>query len=223
MTRKIILASGAALALAVASNASAAITVYTDQASFLAAVSGAATDGFEDISIVNSTPSPLSRTVGSYGYTASVSTTSFFGAGSNADHWLSTNTATDTVTLQGFTGGVYGVGGNFFGSDIVGLFALGNVTLTATDADGTVSQTIVNANTASFLGFVSSSGVTSVTLASVQPANAFMWPSANNLILGGQADVTTAVPEPASWAMMIAGFGLIGSAMRRRRAVISFA
>lgn len=28
---------------------------------------------------------------------------------------------------------------------------------------------------------------------------------------------TTAVPEPASWAMMIGGFGLIGSAMRRRR------
>jgi hypothetical protein len=26
-----------------------------------------------------------------------------------------------------------------------------------------------------------------------------------------------AVPEPASWAMMIAGFGLVGGAMRRRR------
>lgn len=28
---------------------------------------------------------------------------------------------------------------------------------------------------------------------------------------------TTAVPEPATWAMMIAGFGLVGGAMRRRR------
>jgi hypothetical protein len=28
-----------------------------------------------------------------------------------------------------------------------------------------------------------------------------------------------AVPEPASWAMLIAGFGLTGAAMRRRRAV----
>jgi PEP-CTERM motif len=30
---------------------------------------------------------------------------------------------------------------------------------------------------------------------------------------------TTDVPEPASWALMLAGFGLVGSAMRRRQAV----
>lgn len=29
---------------------------------------------------------------------------------------------------------------------------------------------------------------------------------------------TPAVPEPASWAMLIAGFGLTGAALRRRRA-----
>lgn len=29
----------------------------------------------------------------------------------------------------------------------------------------------------------------------------------------------TAVPEPSSWAMLIAGFGLVGAAARRRRAV----
>jgi hypothetical protein len=28
---------------------------------------------------------------------------------------------------------------------------------------------------------------------------------------------TTAVPEPASWAMLIIGFGLTGAAARRRR------
>jgi hypothetical protein len=31
-------------------------------------------------------------------------------------------------------------------------------------------------------------------------------------------NATTAVPEPASWAMLIAGFGLVGAAARRRRA-----
>lgn len=32
-----------------------------------------------------------------------------------------------------------------------------------------------------------------------------------------------AIPEPASWAMMIAGFGLVGGALRRRRSLSSMA
>lgn len=32
---------------------------------------------------------------------------------------------------------------------------------------------------------------------------------------------TTDVPEPANWVMLIAGFGLIGAAMRRRRTIIA--
>ncbi len=43
--------------------------------------------------------------------------------------------------------------------------------------------------------------------------------SGDNML--GLDDVSVAlVPEPASWAMLIAGFGLTGAAMRRRRAVI---
>lgn len=33
---------------------------------------------------------------------------------------------------------------------------------------------------------------------------------------------TSAVPEPASWALMIGGFGLVGAAMRRRAAKVAF-
>ncbi|MBT9473847.1 MAG: PEPxxWA-CTERM sorting domain-containing protein [Phenylobacterium sp.] len=33
--------------------------------------------------------------------------------------------------------------------------------------------------------------------------------------------LSSAVPEPATWAMMIAGFGLAGSALRSRRALIA--
>ena len=36
----------------------------------------------------------------------------------------------------------------------------------------------------------------------------------------GLPDFMPGIPEPASWAMLIAGFGLTGAALRRRRAVV---
>ena len=39
-------------------------------------------------------------------------------------------------------------------------------------------------------------------------------PALDNVSIAGGA-----VPEPASWALMIAGFGGVGSLMRRRRAL----
>jgi hypothetical protein len=41
-------------------------------------------------------------------------------------------------------------------------------------------------------------------------------------LLGTQAASSPAVPEPASWTMMVAGFGLAGFALRRRRTQIRF-
>ena len=35
------------------------------------------------------------------------------------------------------------------------------------------------------------------------------------------ADVGGAAPEPESWALMIAGFGLVGAALRRRHASVA--
>jgi hypothetical protein len=39
--------------------------------------------------------------------------------------------------------------------------------------------------------------------------------------IGGVAPIGATVPEPASWTLMISGFGLIGSALRRRRPAIA--
>ena len=208
--------AAAVLTAALASPSQAAITIYTSQAAFLAAVTSPGVDTFTGFSVTSSTPSPIVRTAGSYGYTGTVSTTSFFGAGTTANPWLSTNTATDTMTFSSFTGGVRAFGGNFFGSDITGAFASGSITLTATDASGTVTQTITGATTSSFLGFVSTGPLLSATVTSVQPAAGFLWPTVDNLTLAGAATPTPGVPEPATWAMMIVGFGLVGAAMRRR-------
>jgi len=38
-------------------------------------------------------------------------------------------------------------------------------------------------------------------------------------ITSAEAPTSTAVPEPASWAMMIGGFGIVGAATRRRQHV----
>ena len=198
--------------LAVAGSAQATITVFTSQASFLAAVSAPGVDTYNDLALT-SVPSPITRNAGVYGYTGTVSTTSFFNAGTTADVWLSTNTATDTITFNGFTGGVAAAGGNFFGSDINGAFASGNLTLTATDASGTVTQTITNATTTGFLGFVSSGTLTSITITSVQPVSGFLWPTVNNLTLG----VAAPIPEAQTYAMMLAGLGFMGFLARRRR------
>lgn len=67
--------------------------------------------------------------------------------------------------------------------------------------------------TATELGSQTSVGLTSTSGAlTLQPDGSFGYPAA-----------TGAVPEPATWAMMLGGFGLLGAAMRRRKAVAAVA
>jgi hypothetical protein len=208
-----------ALAALVASTApaQAALTVFTSQSAFLAAVSTPGVDTYAGFSITGTTATPIVRTAGAYGYTAATPG-DFFGAGTTGDPWLSTNTATDTITFNTFTGGVQAIGGNFFGSNIAGAFLAGNVTLVATDSLGATStQTITGATVGSFLGFLSTGSMTSLTLTAVQGA-APLWPTVDNLTLARRPAVG-AVPESSTWLMMIAGFGIIGGAMRRRTTV----
>lgn len=208
-TRHLALGLVAASTLVFTSASQAAITVHTTLAAFNAATTAQSTDTFTGFSITGSTPSPITRSVGPYGYTASVSTTSFFGGGTTGNPFLSTNTATDTITIGTFTGGANAVGGNFFGSDVNGAFAAGGITVTATDSSGTISQLISPATLTSFLGFTSTTGVTQITVTSVQPASGFLWPSVDNFVLA-----RTVVPEPTTLTALAAGAGML---LRRRR------
>lgn len=68
--------------------------------------------------------------------------------------------------------------------------------------------------------FTAFGGPITFTLSSDQDVNFFIQDSPLNDNVGGVSfvlnQVSSAVPEPASWALMIAGFGIAGLAMRRR-------
>jgi hypothetical protein len=192
------------------------LVVYTTQAAFLAATSAQGTDTYTGLSITGGTPSPLIRTAGAYGYTATASTSTFWGAGTTANPWLSTNLALDSILFSNFSTGIQAIGGNFFGSNIAGAFLAGSILLTATDLSGAVSQTIVNATTGSFLGFVSSNTLLSLTVSSIQGASP-IWPTIDNLTLALRAVPPAGVPEPGSVALLLAGLGIMVMLARRRK------
>ena len=223
ISKSLLLKPLAIAALFVAGGAAqAAITVYTSLTAFTAAVGTTGTDDYTGFAVAAGTSSPIVRSAGTFSYTATVDPTVFYGAGTTGNPWLSTLTATDTITFNGFTAGVVAAGGNFFGSDILGSFLVGGMTLTATDASGSVSQTIANTSTAGFLGFVSTGALLSLKLCAVQVTiNAcgnsatlapFVWPTADNLILASAAPV----PEPETYAMLLAGLGALAFMARRR-------
>jgi hypothetical protein len=189
--------------------AHADITTYTSQAAFLAAVSNPGVDFYDDLAVERYGPL-LDRNAGGYTYTASTTPASFlFGAGSDADKWLTTDKLTDPITFSNFSSGVNALGGNFFGSDAFGNYSPdATVVLTASDGSA-VSYRLAGATTESFLGFVSTAPLLSVTL---RNDGGSAWPTANNLTLAAP------VPEPGAWAMLVAGIALLGTAGRGRQA-----
>ena len=206
-----LLAVTLAAALGAVSTAShAALTAFTTSASFAVATLASATDAFNLLPI-DFIASPSNRTIGPYSYVASAPG-GLFGAGSAANPWLSTNLSGATLTFGSFGGGVSAIGGSFFGSDIAGAFLAGqSLTLTATDSVGaSLTQTINGATQTSFLGFASTG--TLVTLAvSIASPNAFA--SVDNLVLAQAAPI----PEPETYAMLLAGLATLATIGRRRR------
>lgn len=190
--------------LCAAAGAQAAITVYTSESAFLAAVSAPGTDTFDDLTVAPYGDT-VYRTAGAYNYQA-YSATGIWGAGGPTDFWLSNNTRYNPIVFSQFSSGVSAFGGNFFASDIAGQFVPdGTMVLTAVDG-GTLTYDLTGATTGSFVGFVSTTPLSSVTLGT---DGGEYWPTANNVVL--------AVPEPATYGMMLVGMTLLGVAARRRR------
>lgn len=198
-----------ALLLCSAAMARADIVTYTDRAAFLAAVSNPGTDTFDDLVPLKAYTN-LDRQAGAYSYSALGSAGVLYGAGTAADPWLSTNWADATITFSNFSAGVNALGGQFFGTDLWGKYTP-NTTVTLVANDGAIVQyTIADTTTDSFVGFVSSAPLLSVTLKNGSGEQ--FWPTANNLVLAMAAPV----PEPAQAAMLLCALPLFGLAARRR-------
>jgi hypothetical protein len=213
------LSAAAALIAAACGPAHATLSVFTSQSSFLAQLSNSGVDTFDDLA-KSLIADPLSRTAGPYTYAASAGPLSdLFPGGSGSDVWLATDNRFDTLRFSNFGPTVRGVGGLFFGTNLDGLFtaASSTLTVTATDAGGSLSQILVNPTAATFLGFVSSSAITSLTVwvGSQGSGVAGVWPTVNNLTIGTVA----AVPEPGTVALMLAGLAFTAGVARRRRPV----
>lgn len=114
---------------------------------------------------------------------------------------------------------------NMFAFDAADLYGAGPITLTVVTNLGTydLSRTIGGPPSLEFLGFVADVGedILSVYYGGRGAAGG------TNFQVGNQRptdNTTSPVPETASWALMLGGFGAIGSAMRlrRRRVAVSF-
>lgn len=103
--------------------------------------------------------------------------------------------------------------GNYYGGTI--LAPAGS----QVDANQFYSDVLIDLGTTSFATFAHSSSTLNLSFraagAGWQGGTDESW-GIDNLSLSYSPITGNAVPEPATWAMMIAGFGLVGGAMRRR-------
>lgn len=119
--------------------------------------------------------------------------------------------STDTITFT-FANAItaFGIDINTFASSN-GAYA---ATLNTGDQAFSIFETFPGVGTGQFLGFVSNTPFTSVT---VQAGTGFSYTL--DTLRYGAREVVLGVPEPATWAMMLMGFGGVGYSLRRRPAV----
>lgn len=191
--------AAAALAALFATSASAAITTYADLGAFNAAAGPTALFDF------NATPNG-----------------SFDGASYDVGPFTLIGDSTDSfsdmqVSGQQVSANVCGVGvcGTPFGYTFTfdapitafGAFfsnALGASGLTFTVGGDVFAGPAANSG---FFGFTSTAAFTTIAVSGANEVHNF-----DDVRFGGAA-----VPEPSTWALLIGGFGLAGSALRRRR------
>jgi hypothetical protein len=121
---------------------------------------------------------------------------------------VSTFAFSTTFNLTGLKAATASLSGTFAGDDSATIF-LNGVQIGAANQGGYSFLTNFTINS----GFVA--GVNTLTFAAL---NSGAGPTGVNVVVSGTAD---AVPEAATWAMMVAGFGLVGFSLRRRSGAVA--
>ena len=195
MTKLMLAATVAVSGLSAATAANAAIVVYTNQAAFTAAITGATNNTFPF-----TTTTILGASYSRGAVTFSSSDMAGFNDGSYGANvpYLATF---DTIGIASTTSAVGFFLGAFEGTQTVSYsFGGTNGTFSVPDMPST-----------SFIGFVNTTGALTGSFTATDELDF------TRFITGNAAPAAGAVPETATWGMMIAGFGMMGAALRTRR------
>jgi hypothetical protein len=224
MSFKYLVASCAALALASAAlPASAAVTVlYSDRAAFVAAAGPLTTETFESCSVNSQENNAISA--GSPGVCGSIVPGVVFAPPPGGQDYVAPPGQTGNPTIAfGVNSppyeplGVEFTGSNVvaFGADLYQNIGAGVQTPGAGayeivvhflggDPDAVFDFGVVSGG--SFFGFTSDTAIDSLGITRLD----------GYAIIDNASFTTGAVPEPASWALMLIGFGGLGALLRRR-------
>ena len=195
-----LLAAAALTCWSVATSASTA--VYPSASEFLGLLSpGAYTESFDG----QANPPAGAVTFSGSGFSYSAFTPSdIYLAGG----FLGANQVGESLTLTFTSGNVYGVGANFYATDISDAFQ--SVTVSLTLSDGTVESFTPTSIADAYRGFVSTTPISSIVIGGTQASSLYI--GLDNLTVGA----VSAVPEPSQLALLMAGAA--GLLVLRRRA-----
>lgn len=183
---------GASSLLAVAQPASAAVTFYTNRADFEAALGAVQIEDFADTLLIPNL--------------AFASTAGAVTGGTFSDLAFPGTTST-TFT---YASSIYAFGGEF--NTPLSLSGVG-LKFTIVPPGTALAQELSNTANGGFFGFISNTAFSSVLIEGGTQSGflPFETYTLDNLTIS----TSPAIPEPETWMLLIAGFGLLGSGMRR--------